>query len=66
LPLKGLGYQKNKGEFVIKKLAIAMILVLLLIVAIKSFSKEDDWICKDGQWEKHGNPSAPMPEKTCS
>jgi len=51
---------------VIKKLAIAMILVLLLIVAIKSFSKEDDWICKDGQWEKHGNPSAPMPEKTCS
>jgi len=26
---------------------------------------EDSWICDDGQWVKHGVPSAPMPEKDC-
>ncbi len=26
---------------------------------------EDDWICVDGEWVKHGVPSAPMPEEEC-
>ena len=26
---------------------------------------EDDWICVEGQWVKHGSPSAPMPEGEC-
>jgi uncharacterized membrane protein len=46
---------------------IAAILVLIFAVAsLRFFSgDEDTWLCQDGQWEKHGNPSAPMPAKEC-
>lgn len=26
---------------------------------------EDDWICRDGEWVKHGYPSAPRPLSGC-
>lgn len=26
---------------------------------------EDNWICKSGQWVKHGNPSNPKPTTIC-
>ena len=26
---------------------------------------EDDWICRDGEWVKHGVPSAPKPTEPC-
>lgn len=26
---------------------------------------EDTWICSEGQWVKHGNPSASMPQTDC-
>jgi hypothetical protein len=28
-------------------------------------SGEDTWLCQNGQWVKHGNPSAPMPLGKC-
>lgn len=27
---------------------------------------EDDWICVNNQWVKHGNPSGPKPTGICS
>jgi hypothetical protein len=27
--------------------------------------REDSWICSNGEWVKHGNPSAPKPEGQC-
>lgn len=44
---------------------------LLLVIAVWFFVRfviggsEDDWICVEGQWVKHGYPSAPMPEGEC-
>jgi hypothetical protein len=44
---------------------------LLFIVATWFFIRfvlggpEDDWICVEGQWVKHGYPSASMPEGEC-
>jgi hypothetical protein len=36
------------------------------IVVLRSFGGgEDSWICEDGSWVKHGNPSSPMPLKSC-
>lgn len=26
---------------------------------------EDSWICRQGEWVKHGNPSAPRPTSAC-
>ncbi len=51
------------------------ILIILLIVVIAAVSlfvirfffggPEDAWICVEGQWTKHGNPSSPAPETEC-
>jgi hypothetical protein len=31
----------------------------------KFMSGEDCWMCKNGEWVKHGNPSAPQPTAPC-
>jgi len=51
---------------------LSRILIAILVAAVIVFflrfvigGSEDDWICVDGQWIKHGVPSAPMPEEIC-
>ncbi|MCX6797037.1 MAG: DUF2178 domain-containing protein [Candidatus Doudnabacteria bacterium] len=47
-------------------LAVAVGLILAFAIAgLRLFSGEDTWICRNGQWIKHGVPSAPMPTKPC-
>jgi len=52
-----------------KNIALAIIIIILAltttIFGLKLFSQEDGWICQDGQWVKHGNPSAPALEGNC-
>lgn len=51
-----------------KKIGIATLVVLLVfsvIVLMRGFSGEDGWICRDGEWVRHGNPSTPKPETIC-
>ncbi|MFA5084268.1 MAG: GerMN domain-containing protein [Candidatus Paceibacterota bacterium] len=52
-----------------KKVLISAIFIFLAIAAamvlLKGFSNEDDWICSNGEWTKHGNPSAPQPAESC-
>jgi hypothetical protein len=52
-----------------KKIYIVGIVVLVLFVtlfAVRFLSgSEDDWICVNGQWVKHGVPSAPRPTSGC-
>jgi hypothetical protein len=51
--------------------ATAIIIVSIICVAfitllgIRFFSGEDDWICQNGQWIKHGNPSSSAPSTGC-
>jgi hypothetical protein len=51
------------------KKTIIITAVLLLIaggaVLIMLRGNEDNWICEDGQWARHGNPSSPMPTDPC-
>lgn len=44
-----------------------LVLIFVAIVAIRFFlgGDEDTWICQNGVWVKHGNPSQPMPETGC-
>ncbi|MFC1727181.1 hypothetical protein ACFL0Y_01535 [Patescibacteria group bacterium] len=47
---------------------LASFLVLLLVIFFLRFvigGSEDDWLCVDGQWVKHGVPSAPKPAEGC-
>lgn len=44
---------------------IVAIIAFLVIFGVRFFSGEDNWICNNGQWIKHGVPSAPMPIGPC-
>jgi len=53
-----------------KKLLLVGV-ILLIIIGVWGFLRfviggpEDDWICVDDQWVKHGVPSGPAPTKGC-
>ena len=51
-----------------KSIYFVLIFILFLVVFMFSarlFSGEDDYICVNGGWQKHGNPSFPAPSVNC-
>ena len=57
-----------------KKIIIIIIIGMLMIGGLMAvsyvfnlswFAGEDSWICVNGEWIKHGNPSAPKPDRPC-
>ena len=51
-----------------KGLIVALIGALIavgLVVNLRFFSGEDDWICQKGSWVQHGKPSSPKPTGIC-
>lgn len=42
---------------------IAIVSVVFLWALVRG--PKDTWICENGQWVKHGAPSAPMPSESC-
>lgn len=54
------------------KKILTIIIAVIAVLAVWFFVRfviggpEDDWICKNGQWVKHGAPSAPMPTEPCA
>lgn len=45
-------------------LAIVGIIIISAIV-LRFSTPENEWFCQDGAWQKHGNPSLPMPTTPC-
>jgi len=45
---------------------IVVILILWVFVRFVIGGDEDDWICVNGEWVKHGVPNAPMPTEPCN
>jgi len=60
-------YQKfahleKKGIYI----ALGIIMILIILVGmLRFFSGEDDWICQNGQWVKHGFPESSAPTTEC-
>ena len=52
-------------KFIFTVFVLAFFLAIFLIAGVRSFSGEDNWICDNGQWVKHGNPSFSSPEAEC-
>jgi len=51
-----------------KRIFVTIVIIILAgagVLAVRFFSGEDDWICKNGEWIKHGNPSAEKPTTEC-
>ena len=55
-------FMKSKKVYIV----IGAILILMIAFAgLRFFSGEDDWVCQDGQWIKHGSPDFPAPSAEC-
>jgi hypothetical protein len=56
----------------VRKKILKIIIILILIGAVWFVLRfviggsEDTWICVDGEWVKHGAPSAPKPTEPCN
>lgn len=49
-----------------KRWIIIGILIIFAGILIARFStNEDTWICVNNRWEKHGNPTSPIPLSGC-
>lgn len=47
-------------------LLLALVIAFILVVAsLRMFTPEDEWICDNGAWVKHGQPDASMPTGIC-
>lgn len=51
------------------KLIIVSVVAVLVLAAVGGLlllrGEEDNWICENGAWIKHGNPKGVMPETPC-
>jgi hypothetical protein len=51
------------------KIVIGILTIGVIILGGAVFlslrGSEDTWLCQNGTWVKHGNPSAPMPQEAC-
>jgi len=58
----------KKGVSTLLIIFIALLIGGGAMLAIRFFAggPEDDWICVNGQWVKHGNPSSEKPTTGCS
>jgi hypothetical protein len=50
------------------KKVVTIVVIFLIAVGLFLFLRgnEDTWICVNGNWVKHGHPSAPIPTKPCT
>ena len=50
-----------------KIISVALLVLTVVggLIFVRFLTPEDDWICVDGRWARHGNPSAPMPDEQC-
>jgi len=52
-------------NFDYKLLLSWVVLILVVFIAIRTFSWEDDRMCNNWEWIKHGNPQFSKPSITC-
>ncbi len=48
-----------------RKWWLLLVIIIILVLAIRLITQEDDYICVDGDWVKHGVPNAAKPQGYC-
>jgi len=48
-----------------KLIILIIILIILAIVTIRFSTPEDTWLCQNGEWIRHGNPTQSKPTTGC-
>lgn len=54
------------AEEKMKYVFLALAAIILMIISTRLSTGEDDWICQDGQWVTHGQPSTSKPHQPCN
>jgi len=54
-----------KATIVILSVAVFILLVAVGTLLFWRAGGEDGWLCRNGQWMKHGRPAEPMPQAPC-
>lgn len=49
----------------IKRIIVVLLIVLAVFFGFRILTPEDTWICKEGEWIKHGQPKTAMPMAEC-
>jgi len=47
------------------KVWLFILSVIIILFVVRLLSGEDNWVCKGGEWVRHGNPIAPIPTDSC-
>lgn len=55
----------KKSVRLMKYVYLVLALLVVSLAFLRIVSGEDEWICRNGQWVKHGAPSSPMPDQSC-
>ncbi len=55
----------NKKIVTIFAVVVFVVLALLFLRFVIG-GAEDEWICDNGNWVKHGHPDVPAPEEPCN
>ncbi|MDX9893174.1 MAG: DUF2178 domain-containing protein [Patescibacteria group bacterium] len=56
---------KFTDKKLIYTILVLIFFVIMAIAALRLFSGEDNWLCVNGQWVKHGQPDFPAPSIEC-
>ena len=54
-----------KVKKIIIIIALASVAIVASVATLRLLGGEDNWICENGNWVKHGSPSAPQPAAAC-
>jgi hypothetical protein len=49
----------------IKILLVLIVVIFISIFNLRLFSTEDEWVCSNDQWVRHGNPASLQPQTGC-
>lgn len=55
----------DKKRIIIFLIVITILVSALIFLRVVLGGDEDTWLCEDGVWIQHGQPSAPMPTYEC-
>ena len=55
----------TKKSNTLKYVLIGLFTIITIVFILRISSPEDDWICQNGKWLKHGNPSVSAPNSPC-
>ena len=55
-------FTQNKNKFIV---FIIILSIFAAIFTLRLFSGEDNWVCQNGEWIKHGQPNFSAPKTIC-